>query len=309
MSRFPEYAFSDPFAIKLLNQQLQARGHDKNAAKALFSFLDALRTADSRIAIIVKNGDTRKGTNITVKLAGRKKVIIWVDILTTIGCKIDINGKSNTLFPDAKPCNFHNNCGEDAVKLTLTPDTLQTALDYVFIAYNIKPHKSKTAPLREHTKAVPKPTMPASRRAVSNAKLQHQQLPQLRDADPSDYEPKPTDPDFSAEEGAERHTIHRAKERNQKLVIEKKKQALKNDPLLRCEVCHFSFVQAYGKWGLNFAEVHHKSPLSSLLMTTKTRLVDLAIVCSNCHSMLHRQGHRTLTIAELKTILAQQKSP
>ena len=129
------------------------------------------------------------------------------------------------------------------------------------------------------------------------------QLPALNGANVDDYEPRPGDADFSAEEGNDRFSTHRSKERNKRLVIEKKKRALKSDPLLRCEVCQFSFIEKYDEWGKHFTEVHHKVPLSSLTTATETVLEDLALVCSNCHSMLHRQGHRTLTIDELKLII------
>lgn len=59
---------------------------------------------------------------------------------------------------------------------------------------------------------------------------------------------------------------------------------------LACEVhnCGFVFQQKYGRLGEGFAEVHHKLPLSTLIGETKVKLKDLAVVCSNCHRMIHR---------------------
>jgi predicted HNH restriction endonuclease len=61
-----------------------------------------------------------------------------------------------------------------------------------------------------------------------------------------------------------------------------------------CEVCGFNFCQHYGELGKDFAECHHKNPLSerpeelwSHILTTS--LDDVAVVCANCHRMLHRQ--------------------
>jgi predicted HNH restriction endonuclease len=61
-----------------------------------------------------------------------------------------------------------------------------------------------------------------------------------------------------------------------------------------CEVCSFNFRQHYGTLGQDFAECHHKNPLSerpeelwSHALTTS--LDDVAVLCANCHRMLHRQ--------------------
>lgn len=62
---------------------------------------------------------------------------------------------------------------------------------------------------------------------------------------------------------------------------------------LRCQVpgCGFDFVDRYGALGSGYAEVHHLKPLASLdALGGTVRLSDLAIVCSNCHAMIHRGG-------------------
>ncbi len=308
MSRFPEYSFTNPVALQLLKSQLQARGHDQLTSKAFFAFLDTLQNADSRIEIIVKNGDTLRGTNITVRLSGRKKVIMWIDILKTVGCKIDINGKSSSLFPKAKPCNFHNNCGLDAVKIALSPDTWQTALTYTLLAHDITPNRK--LPTLPKINSLTKGAIQAPTKTSSPKEKTIQPLPPCDLPKPNEYEPNPKDQDYSAEEGEACYRLHRYKERNHKLVIEKKIAARRRDPLLHCEICGFSFEEKYGKWGKPFTEVHHRTPLASLDREpgAKTSLKDLAIVCSNCHSMLHRQGHRTLTVDELKRIIEQTKT-
>lgn len=96
-----------------------------------------------------------------------------------------------------------------------------------------------------------------------------------------------------AEEGSARYRIHLIRERDRKLV-EKKKKSQKN---LSCEVCNFNFKKIYGE---NYCEVHHKVPLSALEKNKKTKLSDLAIVCSNCHRMLHHKRREILSIEELR---------
>ena len=68
---------------------------------------------------------------------------------------------------------------------------------------------------------------------------------------------------------------------------------------LDCEVCGFDFNAVYGELGSGYIEAHHRVPLSELSGESKTRLDDLALVCSNCHRMLHREIN-TLSVDELK---------
>jgi len=110
--------------------------------------------------------------------------------------------------------------------------------------------------------------------------------------------PEPDESDFEASEGRLLTRIHRARERNQALVRRKKQQVLAETGALQCEVCDFDFDEAYGKIGEGFAECHHLTPLAELQPGQSTRLQDLAILCANCHRMIHRDGG--ITIAALK---------
>ena len=47
------------------------------------------------------------------------------------------------------------------------------------------------------------------------------------------------------------------------------------------------FATTYGDRGRGFIECHHRRPLSELRGHQRTRLDDLALVCSNCHRMIH----------------------
>lgn len=82
--------------------------------------------------------------------------------------------------------------------------------------------------------------------------------------------------------------LHKVRERNHKLVDSKKQQILKENGKLACEVCDFDFNEKYGEIGKGFIECHHKQQLSTYNNNQKTILDDLALVCSNCHRMLHR---------------------
>jgi 5-methylcytosine-specific restriction protein A len=78
------------------------------------------------------------------------------------------------------------------------------------------------------------------------------------------------------------HT-HLARERNRKLVENKRKQVLKKRGKLACEACDFDFSLHYGSRGLGFIECHHTKPVASLCDGHKTHLNDLALVCANWH--------------------------
>lgn len=57
-----------------------------------------------------------------------------------------------------------------------------------------------------------------------------------------------------------------------------------------CEVCGFDFKSKYGLLGANFIEAHHLTPIASLDIGEFKIDVqkDFAVLCSNCHRMVHR---------------------
>jgi hypothetical protein len=104
-------------------------------------------------------------------------------------------------------------------------------------------------------------------------------------------------------EGAAAYRTHRALERDPALARRAKARRLAETGSLACEVCAFDFLSTYGLLGNGFIEAHHIKPVSSLDGTTRTKLSDLSLVCSNCHRMLHRS--ELLTPAELKQRLIE----
>jgi len=100
------------------------------------------------------------------------------------------------------------------------------------------------------------------------------------------------DEEFS--EGRELVRLHRRKERKRKAVLRKKSMVLGSQGKLVCEVCDFDFFQAFGDLGEGFAECHHTLPLGQNTGERSTRLSDLAVVCANCHRMLHQRPWHTV---------------
>lgn len=111
-------------------------------------------------------------------------------------------------------------------------------------------------------------------------------------------------PDYVKEgfEGGVLYKLHKLRERDSRLINKKKEIVLKESGKLECEVCGFNFHDIYGELGYKFIECHHKRPLSTYQSKQKTLLEDLALVCSNCHRMLHRNIEE-MSIEKLKQII------
>lgn len=106
-----------------------------------------------------------------------------------------------------------------------------------------------------------------------------------------------------AEEGRIIYRTHRRYERDAKLRARKIESVQGSSGRLACEVCDFDFSLTYGEeLGHGFIEVHHRVPLSELGGRRRTTLSDLALVCCNCHRMLHR-ARPWLTPKELQDVL------
>ena len=91
---------------------------------------------------------------------------------------------------------------------------------------------------------------------------------------------------YLANEGAAVLKAHLRRERSKRLV----KRFKRNLKSFTCVVCTFDFSRRYGEIGEGFIEAHHVVPLAQLAAGSRTRIEDLAPVCSNCHRMLHRSG-------------------
>ncbi len=97
-------------------------------------------------------------------------------------------------------------------------------------------------------------------------------------------------------------TLHKRRERNPKLAQKKKNNVMRREGRLACEVCGFDFKEVYGDLGKGFAECHHRVALFRLAEMHATRLEDLAIVCANCHRILHRSRPMLAVESLMETI-------
>lgn len=105
----------------------------------------------------------------------------------------------------------------------------------------------------------------------------------------------------SAIEGREYMQQVTFRERNQSLIAAKKANSD-----CKCEICEFSFVETYGEIGQGYIIAHHIEALGHREAPSRTTLDDIALVCANCHAMLHVQDPPLLP-AELRAILKRRK--
>lgn len=116
--------------------------------------------------------------------------------------------------------------------------------------------------------------------------------------------PDDSDEFAEASEGKVLSRLHRVRERSAGLRKKKIASVLKRGAAIECEVCSFDFGLTYGTHGEGFIEVHHLRPLHELVSETKTRLDELALVCANCHRMIHARKP-WLSLQELKSLVAE----
>lgn len=88
-------------------------------------------------------------------------------------------------------------------------------------------------------------------------------------------------------EDATRFRMHKRIERNANLA-----KAVKKYHGYTCQVCNINFEARYGEIGKEYIEAHHLKPLSTLKgqKVAMDPVKDFAVLCANCHRMIHRSG-------------------
>ncbi|MBI1801905.1 MAG: HNH endonuclease [Chloroflexi bacterium] len=74
-----------------------------------------------------------------------------------------------------------------------------------------------------------------------------------------------------------------------------------------CQVCGFNFGKFYGALGEGYIEVHHLIPLSNNKKERAIAIKDVAVVCANCHRILHHKGREPLPLNELQQVVKKQR--
>ena len=124
-------------------------------------------------------------------------------------------------------------------------------------------------------------------------------LVERRDQLVEDADPAAVEAAVQAGVEAQRERWHKRTERNPRLARDAK--AYHGDT---CQVCGFNFGERFGELGLGYIEAHHLTPFAQL-QGRPTQLdprTDFAVLCPNCHRMLHRRTPPLLP-RELRSLL------
>jgi 5-methylcytosine-specific restriction protein A len=91
-------------------------------------------------------------------------------------------------------------------------------------------------------------------------------------------------------EGARRERFHFRIERQRNNKLSREAKRIHG---YVCQGCSFSFESVYGSVGRNYIEAHHLTPLHALIgdgpVLTNPE-TDFAVLCANCHKMIHAMG-------------------
>ncbi|MGD9857404.1 MAG: hypothetical protein AB7U20_20870 [Planctomycetaceae bacterium] len=104
--------------------------------------------------------------------------------------------------------------------------------------------------------------------------------------------------DESAIEGTRTEIVQFRRERNQSLRNKAFRAANGT-----CCVCGRDFSKLLGGRGVRVLQVHHCKQLASSDKPTKSTMSDLAVVCANCHLLLHLDSKNALSIEDLRKLL------
>jgi predicted HNH restriction endonuclease len=110
------------------------------------------------------------------------------------------------------------------------------------------------------------------------------------------------DEDTFGEEGKKKLIIHYKKERRSGFIKKCKLYFKQKHGCLYCEVCGDILVSKYGEIANDYIEAHHKTPLKDLTKETKIYIKDIAMVCPNCHGLIHSRNP-CYTVIELQEII------
>jgi len=109
----------------------------------------------------------------------------------------------------------------------------------------------------------------------------------------------------AASEGGRNLVEHLRQERSRSLVDAKRRTFRKANGMLKCEACGVSETDLPAKIGEGCFEVHHIAPLGQRTGPIVTRIDDLALLCANCHRMIHR-SIPMFSVSELREVIGRR---
>jgi len=108
------------------------------------------------------------------------------------------------------------------------------------------------------------------------------------------FRPTPT-AEASAIEGILREIVTYSRSRSPK-----QREAALQESNWTCAACEVDFSQVLGGDGKRVLQVHHRKQLSSEHTPVITKPSDLAVVCANCHLMIHAKRDKPIPVETLR---------
>jgi len=99
--------------------------------------------------------------------------------------------------------------------------------------------------------------------------------------------PTPLEEDIKGKEGRFLTRLHSYRERDRSLIKKAKAAFKAKHKRLYCECCGFEPTKFYGARGEDRIQAHHRTPVEELVPDSETTAEDLAMVCPNCHDIIH----------------------
>jgi len=102
-------------------------------------------------------------------------------------------------------------------------------------------------------------------------------------------------PTLAALEGGGSESIRYVRGRSRRLRLEALQRSRG-----RCEACSRDYSRLLNGMGVRVLQVHHRRQLASSDVPRLTRGEDLAVLCANCHALIHIDPARAMRIADLR---------
>lgn len=74
-----------------------------------------------------------------------------------------------------------------------------------------------------------------------------------------------------------------------------------------CEACGVNFAALLGGLGTRALQVHHKNQLANSDTEVITSMADLAVLCANCHSLVHADAERPTPVEQLQAMWRKER--
>ncbi len=92
-----------------------------------------------------------------------------------------------------------------------------------------------------------------------------------------------------------------------RVLVRKRSEILRRaalDGAKGCSVCDRDFSKVLNGEGTRVLQVHHRRQMASLDTPRVTKIEDLAVVCANCHLLIHLNPKRAISVERLRKMLA-----